>query len=109
MVTYDSMVLLRTVAVAQRGLYYRFRYRAINSVGWGAYSNFIEVLAAQPPIRPARPDFISSTGTAITLKFYETQDDGGARVSSYELWMSANYEAASPTFTKVSGYTNNAM
>lgn len=41
----DSMVLKRNASV-QPGLYYRLRYRALNSVGFGPYSNILTVLAA---------------------------------------------------------------
>ena len=41
----ESMIVEYNVTV-ERGLTYRFRYRARNSVGWGPYSDAIEVLAA---------------------------------------------------------------
>lgn len=94
---------------AQRGLTYRLRYRALNSVGWGGFSPVLSALAAQPPSPPAAPTYVSSTGTSITLAFTESQDDGGARISGYELWMSAEPDAASPSFSQVTGYTTNAM
>ena len=40
-----SMIIEYNVTV-ERGLTYRFRYRAMNSVGWGPYSDVISVLAA---------------------------------------------------------------
>jgi hypothetical protein len=55
------------------------------------------------------PTYVSSTGSSITLSFEESQDDYGARVSEYELWMSSNHEAADPIFSQVVAYTDNAM
>ena len=104
----ESMIVEYNVTV-ERGLIYRFRYRANNSVGWGPYSDHMSVLAAQPPVRPPQPAFVSSTGTSLTLAFEESTDDGGARISAYELWMSSDYVSASPTFSQVTGYSNNAM
>lgn len=94
----ESMIVEYNVTV-ERGLIYRFRYRAKNSVGWGPFSNHISILAAQPPVRPPQPAFVSSTGTSITLAFEESPNDGGARISAYELWMSSNYVSDSPSFT----------
>lgn len=45
----------------------------------------------------------------MELRFEESTDDGGSRISSYELWWSSDYQAATPTFNKVAGYTNNQM
>ena len=84
---------------AERGLIYRLRYRASNSVGWGEYSDALRALAAEPPRRPSAPVYSSSTGTSVTLTFTESEDDGGRRITSYELWWSSNYQAATPTFT----------
>merc|ERR1711998_634097 len=44
-----------------------------------------------------------------TLSFEESPDDGGARISAYQLEQSSDYETASPTFAQVTGYSNNAM
>jgi hypothetical protein len=103
-----SMIVEHSVQV-ERGLTYRLRYRAQNSVGWGPYSQILRALAAQPPCRPAAPIFVISLGTSIALRWEESPDDGGARISSYELWMSSNYQAAGPVFTQVAGYVDNGM
>lgn len=103
-----SMALKRVVQVVG-GLTYRLRYRALNSVGWGPYSDVRSALAAQAPERPAAPKFVSSTGDSITLLFTESQDDGGSRVTGYSLWVSSNHLAAAPTYSQVAGYTDNQM
>jgi hypothetical protein len=102
-----SMVLERSQTVTERGLYYRLKYRAINSVGWGPFSDVLEVLAAEVPEAPPTPELASSTDVQMTLNFYESQNDGGARISAYELWVSADYFTSSPTWTQVTGYTSN--
>ena len=97
---------LQLAMPAARGLVYRFRYRARNSVGWGPYSEVSSLLAAEPPAAPPVPIHVSSTGSSITLQLSESENDGGSRVSSYELWMSHDYKAASVTFSRVAGYTD---
>jgi hypothetical protein len=103
-----SMVLSHGLA-AERGVTYRLRYRARNSVGWGPYSDVGSVLAASAPSAPPRPRHVSSTGSSISLGFYEAEDDGGSPVTAYELYSSADYQSAAPTFSLVSGYTDSAM
>jgi hypothetical protein len=105
----DPSMVTELVVPAERGRIYRLRYRAQNSVGWSDYSPVLSALAAQPPARPAAPTYVSSTGSSIVLAFEESQDDGGARISGYELWMSSDHEAAAPTFSQVTAYTDNAM
>lgn len=62
-----SMVLKRSTILPERGLVYRLQYRAKNSVGWGPFSDFVEVLAAEVPEATAAPVLVSSTDTAMTL------------------------------------------
>lgn len=103
------MVLTHAIQV-MRGQTYRLRYRALNGVGWGPYSDLGTALAAQAPTRPAAPTLTAPpSGTALTLGFLESQDDGGSRITSYTLWWSVNYYSASPTFSQVTGYTNSAL
>ena len=85
-----SMVVERSFE-AERGLTYRLRYRALNGLGWGEYSDVLEVLAAEPPLRPSAPIYVSSSGTSMALRFEESEDDGGSRIISYELWQSSDY------------------
>jgi hypothetical protein len=66
------MLLTHTIPVV-RGLTYRLRYRALNGVGWGPYSDIATALAAQAPTRPAAPTHAAPpTGTALTLGFSES-------------------------------------
>ena len=103
-----SMKLEHSIPV-ERGLTYRLRYRAKNSIGWGDRSDVLNALAAEPPARPSAPTVVSASGAAVDLAFEESHDDGGARITAYELWVSSDYQAASPTYSQIVGYSDNQM
>lgn len=64
---------------------YAFRYRGINAVGQGAWSDLVLVRAATIPIAPPAPYYISSTATTITLGFLPTEDNQGSKITRYSL------------------------
>lgn len=78
-----------------KGSYYRFMYRAQNSVGWGDYSNVSFILAAQPPDAPPAPEFVSSTSATVSLRLSQTLNDGGDPVTAYKLFRDAGDDFAS--------------
>ena len=61
-----------------RSKIYRLRYRVKNEIGWSDFSPILYALAASLPSRPASPKLIAATGDSITLKFFESLDDGGS-------------------------------
>lgn len=71
----------------EAGLVYRLRYRVKNAVGWSNYSPNKYVLVATVPSQPAPVQLISATGSSISLQFSESLNNGGAPITSYELWM----------------------
>lgn len=75
-----SLSLEYTVATGLvRGDDYAFRYRAINQVGAGPWSETVIVKAAGEPAAPARPSYLASTATSVTLAFYhDIVDNGGS-------------------------------
>ena len=85
-----------------KGTTYRFRYRAKNVHGFGAFSPELEVIAATVPQAPSRPELISVTSSLIKLKFKATEDNGGLPVSDYELWIDGG--STSSAFTKFTSY-----
>ena len=52
-----------------QGTTYRFRVRAFNAVGWSTFSNVGYILAAQVPMMPPTPAFVSSDSQSITMTF----------------------------------------
>lgn len=69
-----------------KGQIYAFRYRAINAIGAGEWSEAAKLRAAAIPIAPPRPVYLSSTDTTITVGLLETTDNGGSLISSYKLY-----------------------
>ena len=69
----------------KRGVVYSFRYRAINAVGLGEWSDVALVRAATMPSAPPTPYYISSTSTSIKLGFTKTDDNQGSKITHYSL------------------------
>lgn len=86
-----------------RGLVYRTRYRLRNAIGWSAYSPIGYLRAATRPLAPPAPGFVAATANTITVKLGRSQDNGGAEISAYELWIDDGDLLS--TFVKVVSYT----
>jgi hypothetical protein len=69
----------------EKGAEYAFRYRGINQVGAGDWSDLVIVRAASVPAAPPKPVYLSSTSTTITLQLFETADNGGSKITGYTL------------------------
>lgn len=61
-------------------------------------------MAASEPARPEQPRYITSTSDSITLAFDKVQDNGGATISSYELYVNLNGE-----FTPLTNYDGKSL
>jgi hypothetical protein len=92
-----------TTTGIERGLTYRFRYRARNCKGWGPFSDELYVLAAQKPSAPASSQRIDSSSTEISLKLFPSNENGGTPVLDYELWRNEGTDGSS--FIQISGYS----
>jgi len=106
MVGYLAPYMTPTYAVTsgiERGLTYRFRYRANNCKGWGPFSDELYILAAQKPSAPGAPQRIDSSSTEISLKLFPSTENGGTPVSDYELWRNDGSDGSG--FVIVKGYS----
>ena len=72
-----------------RGWTYRFRYRVQNINAWSPFSPIGYISAFSTPSTPPAPQFVSATGTSVTLNLFYSADDNGALVQAYELWIDA--------------------
>jgi hypothetical protein len=88
---YNSIYTLTSTLLITHGILrsheYKVRYRAMNFNGWGPYSDILYVRAAGVPRKPPAPEYISSDSTHITVSIPATEDDGGADVTAYELYI----------------------
>jgi hypothetical protein len=87
----NTMETVYTIGDLTAGLVYRVRYRVLNYVGWSTYSPTLYALVATVPSAPDSPKLSSATETSITLGFYESLNNGGSKVTDYELWMDEGY------------------
>ena len=72
----------------EKGVTYQLKYRAWNINGPGEYSATGYVQAAQPPSRPAAPEYVESDFTSISLGLSPSLDDGGSIITAMVLEIS---------------------
>lgn len=74
----SSLVLTYTVTTnLTSGEDYTFRYRAMNIVGQGPWSEIVTIKAAGVPFPPPTPVLVSSTDGTITIGFNHSVIDNG--------------------------------
>jgi hypothetical protein len=83
----DTMSLNTLYKNVTRGLLYRARYRAKNVIGWSSYSPTGFILAASIPEAPDQAEYNGATDSTISLIINKAIDNGGAPISSHELWI----------------------
>lgn len=94
----------------QKGKFYAFRYRAINSVGPSGWSPFGKVQAASVPKAPPAPEYVTADSSSITLSLLNTQDDGGSPIIDSKLYTDQGDRSAgliyevTPTYVPGVGY-----
>ena len=86
------------------GTTYLFRYRVMNENGWGDFSPVALITAATVPSSPPKPVVTSATSSAINLSFSLSSFDGGAPLTTYQLYVNDWGGRGEPT-TLVTGYT----
>jgi hypothetical protein len=84
------------------GVTYGFRYRVKNIYGWSDFSPVTNILAADLPNTPEKPEFVSATDNSISIIMFAATDDNGAFVTSYVLEMDFGDEDTD--FSEVTSY-----
>lgn len=79
------MSLFYTKTGLNKGLIYRARYRCRNTIGWSSYSPITYLTAASVPTAPPVPVYVTATATTISITLQPSADNGGTKVTSYEL------------------------
>jgi hypothetical protein len=73
------------VASLTPGTQYKFRLRARNTFGFGAYSNILTMIPAGPP---STPDPVTATIDNVYVRFsWAAPASNGAAISNYFLWI----------------------
>ena len=86
------------------GTTYLFRYCMKNENGWGDFSPVTLITAATVPSSPPKPVVTSATSSTINLSFSLSLFDGGATLTTYQLYVNDWGGRSEPT-TLVTGYT----
>jgi hypothetical protein len=90
-----------------KGAVYRARYRAINSIGSGEWSNLAYARVAKVPEAPPAPVVSSVDETHIQLALTISSDDGGTGITAYHLYM--NEGANGTPMHEIMAYDQSAL
>ncbi len=89
---YDGSAISTVTSFTSRGLTaghtYSYRVSAINRVGESDLSPYsVNIRAAQIPGRPSSPRYVASTSTTITIAWDDVEDNGGALITAYHVYI----------------------
>lgn len=91
------------VSNIEKATLYRLRYRALNKIGWSAYSPIAYIRAATVPQAPQQPMLLSSTSSSITVLVPRSEDNMGSPITSYKLYIDSGDDFTS-SFVEVMSY-----
>lgn len=106
----DRTLALKTTITMNiiKGRTYRVRYRGINSVGEGIWSDAVNIIASTIPGKPETPQITLALNTGIALAFTAVIENGGQDLIGYELYFS-NSSTSLSTFTQDINYDGLSM
>lgn len=94
----------------ERGLTYRVRYRAVNEIGEGPWSDVAYVRAATLPEAPPSPVVTFFDATRIDLALSETPNNGGtAGGAAFRYRLYADEGAEGTSFHGITAYDGSAL
>lgn len=94
------------------GELYAFRYRAVNRVGPGPWSETAVIRAAGKPTAPAKPALVASDASSVTLAFdHASLSNRGSEIVAYKLLRDSGDggTGSSPIATEVTDYDGQAQ
>ena len=105
-----SVVLTAEDHGVEAGLTYRVRYRAINAIGEGEWSDVAYIRAATLPHPPPSPVVTSHDASEITLELSPTSNDGGS-IGGAAAWynLHVNEGEDGSEFHKITAYDGAAL
>jgi len=108
--TLQTKVFLTAEDGLVSGLTYRVRFRAINEIGEGPWSNVAFVRAATLPLAPPSPIVTAFDATTISLSLSRTPDDGGTGGGTAMRYnLHANEGQDGSTFHNITAYDGSAL
>ena len=102
-----SIVLSPESHGIESGLNYRIRFRAINAVGEGEWSDISVVRAVRLPQGPPSPVVSSFDNTQIVLSLGLTPDDGNSQNLVYKLYSNEGQDGSA--FHELTAYDGSAL
>jgi hypothetical protein len=108
--TLATSVFLTAKDGIQKGLTYRVRYRAVNEIGEGPWSDIAYVQAATLPMAPPSPVASSFDSSKIDLVLSRTSDNGGSaggEFFKYKLQANLGYDGS--PFALISNYDGQSL
>jgi hypothetical protein len=79
----------------ERGKYYRFRYRARNSIGYSEHSDVAFIQAVDSPAKPAPPVFVQAGDDSIEISIVKTEDTRGVDILEHQILIDAGDDPTS--------------
>ena len=93
----------------EKGLTYRLKYRAVNEIGEGPWSDVTYVRAATLPKAPPSPVVALADANRIDLILGRTSDDGGTTGAAYRYQLYANEGADGTPFHAITAYDGSSQ
>ena len=97
-----SLSTTYNVYTVTKGRIYRVRYRVQNAIGWSDYSPIGYLRVADVPVAPPPAIIVSTSATQIALALRPTEENGGAEIIGYELWIDDG--DLGETYTRLQSY-----
>lgn len=70
-----------------KGVTYKYQYRARNINGWGDFSDYGYLFAADVPAKPQAPMMTAVNDTSISIQLFTPKDTGENDILLNEIWI----------------------
>jgi len=90
-----------------KGAIYRVRYRAVNSIGSGEWSDLAYIRVAQVPEPPPTPVLTAVENTIVSLQLSISTNDGGTGIIAYHLFLNEGVNGS--PFNEITDYDGSAL
>lgn len=88
--SFDDATSPASVTGMSLGTTYYIRYRAVNAIGGGAWSDTVSVTTYDVPSAPGTPTLGTETTTGVPLSWSVPTDNGGLAITGYQVQRATN-------------------